>query len=111
MSATPANWKVAIHKGDVLSITTTYNSKDASWYESMGIMVVWMAPNDTTGRNPFTTAVDTQGVLTHGHLHENDNHGGAPDPKNYEDMTKLPSRAASLGFGAADRRLRRTKAT
>jgi plastocyanin len=97
MSATPTNWKVAIHKGDVLSTTTTYNSKDGSWYESMGIMVVWMAPNDTTGRNPFTTAVDTQGVLTHGHLHENDNHGGEPDPKNYEDMTKLPSRVLPSG--------------
>ena len=40
----------------------------ASWYESMGIMVVWMAVGDTTGHDPFTTPVDTQGMLTHGHL-------------------------------------------
>ena len=51
----------------------------ASWYESMGIMVVWMA--DGTGRHrpvhrPRSTS---QGVLTHGHLPENDNHGGEPD--------------------------------
>jgi lactate dehydrogenase-like 2-hydroxyacid dehydrogenase len=80
-----------------MSISTTYNSKDASWYESMGIMVVWLAPNDTTGHDPFKTAVDTQGVLTHGHLHENDNHGGAPDPKNYENVMSLPSRLVPSG--------------
>src|SRR5204863_10154256 len=97
MSGTPANWRVAVKKGDVLSISTTYNSKDASWYESMGIMVAWLAPNDTTGRDPFTTAVDVRGVLTHGHLHENDNHGGEPDPKNFENMMKLPSRLLPSG--------------
>ena len=97
MSATPDDWRVAVHKGDVLSMTTTYDSKRASWYESMGIMVVWMAPNDTTGTDPFTTAVDVPGVLTHGHLPENDNHGGEPDPKHYEDMTKLPSKVLPSG--------------
>jgi len=97
MSATPDAWRVAVHKGDVMSISTTYNSKDASWYESMGIMVVWLAPNDTTGHDPFKTAVDTQGVLTHGHLHENDNHGGAPDPKHYENVMSLPSRLVPSG--------------
>ena len=58
---------------------------------------VWMAPNDTTGRDPFKTAVDTQGVLTHGHLHENDNHGGEPDPKNYENM--MNPKLTRLGVG------------
>ena len=47
----------------------------ASWYESMGIMVVWMA-DGTGGRDPFEVAVDEPGLLTHGHLPENDNHGG-----------------------------------
>jgi len=97
MSATPADWRVAVRKGDTLSISTTYDSKTASWYESMGIMVVWMAVGDTTGKDPFATAVDTQGVLTHGHLPENDNHGGAPDPSHYEDMTKLPSHVLPSG--------------
>jgi plastocyanin len=60
-------------------------------------MVVWLAPNDMTGRDPFTTAVDVRGVLTHGHLHENDNHGGEPDPKNYENMMSLPSRLLPSG--------------
>jgi plastocyanin len=93
MSATPPDWKVEVHKGDVLSTTTTYDSMTASWYESMGIMIVWMA-DQGTGTNPFTTAVDVKGELTHGHLHENDNHGGAPDPKHYTDLTKLPSQPA-----------------
>jgi plastocyanin len=38
-----------------------------------------------------------QGVLTHGHLPENDNHGGAPDPNHYQDVTKLPSREVPSG--------------
>jgi plastocyanin len=97
MSATPPNWRVGVHKGDVLSTTTTYNTKDASWYESMGIMIAWLAPNDTTGADPFKTAVDGQGVLTHGHLAENNNHGGAPDPKHYQNVMNLPSRVVPSG--------------
>jgi plastocyanin len=96
MSVTPDDWRVALKKGDVLSMDTTYGTKLASWYESMGIMVLWMA-FDGDGADPFTTPVDVQGVLTHGHLPENDNHGGAPDPKNYNDATKLPSREVASG--------------
>ena len=33
------------------------------------------------GNDPFTGKVDQQGVLTHGHLPENDNHGGKATPK------------------------------
>ncbi len=96
MSGTPADWKVAVRKGDVLSTTATYDSKLASWYESMGIMIVWMAPNSTLGTDPFTTPVDAPGALTHGHLKENDNHGGRPD-STFTDMTKLPSRVMPSG--------------
>ena len=39
----------------------------------------------TGGADPFATDVDVPGVVTHGHLRENDNHGGAfgglPDPR------------------------------
>jgi len=59
-------------------------------------MVVWMA-YDGAGKDPFTTPVDLQGVLTHGHLAENDNHGGKPDPDNYQDMSKLPSHVLASG--------------
>ncbi len=90
MTATPADWRVQVHKGDVMKVSTTYDSKTASWYESMGIMVVWMA-DGTNGTDPFVKPVDVDGSLTHGHLAENDNHGGKPAPKDYVDLTKLPS--------------------
>jgi plastocyanin len=89
MTGTPAGWRVQLRKGDVLSMNTTYDSARSSWLESMGIMVAWMA--DGTGPDPFTTPVDSTGVLTHGHLPENDNHGGKPAPNDFVDATKLPS--------------------
>jgi len=94
MTATPPSWAVAVHKGDQLSISATYDSARASWYESMGIMVVWMAdatPATPTGADPFTTDVAVAGMLTHGHLPENDNHGGQPSGDKYQDLTSAPS--------------------
>ncbi|HWW52617.1 MAG TPA: hypothetical protein VNY84_02520 [Acidimicrobiales bacterium] len=78
MKATPADWRVAVHKGDVLSVSAAYDTSQASWYEVMGIMVVWMT-DGTTGANPFTQSVAVPGVLNHGHLPENNNHGGKPN--------------------------------
>jgi plastocyanin len=92
MTVTPEDWRVQLRAGDVLHTSATYDSKTASWYESMGIMVAWMA-DGTGGDDPFTTAVDTSGPLTHGHLAENDNHGGQPAGDDYADMTELPSQA------------------
>ena len=76
MTATPADWRVQIRRGDVLSVTGTYNTKRASWYESMAIMPAMFHPGGTTGADPFVTDVDVPGRVTHGHLPENDNHGG-----------------------------------
>ena len=75
MTGTQPDWRVQVHSGDVLKITATYDSQRSSWYESMGIMVVWYA-DESGGPNPFSTKVDWPGELTHGHLPENDNHGG-----------------------------------
>jgi len=96
MTATLPDWAVAIKAGDVLSTTATYDSARASWYESMGIMVVWMAdtPPAESGvvtLDPFTNDVARPGMLTHGHLAENDNHGGEPAGDQYLDLTVLPS--------------------
>lgn len=86
MGVTDPSWKVSVRKGDVLSVSTTYDSSRASWYESMGIMVVWMATGGS-GTDPFATKVDTPGHITHGHLAENDHHGGQkvtlPDPSTF----------------------------
>ncbi len=76
MEVTPAEWRVGVKAGDVLSVTATYDSRRASWYEAMGIMQVAFNPGGS-GPDPFATDVDVRGLLTHGHLDENRNHGGA----------------------------------
>ena len=84
MTATPAGWRVGVKRGDVLSVSATYDSRRASWYEAMGIMPVAFHPGGT-GPDPFAVDVDVPGRITHGHLRENRNHGGAfaglPDPR------------------------------
>jgi plastocyanin len=77
MGATSANWRPEIRAGDTLRISTTYETKRASWYESMGIMVVWEAYDDQTGVDPFTHKIDESQHLTHGHLAETNHHGGS----------------------------------
>ena len=77
MTATPPGWRVALKKGDVVAVHGTYDVSKASWYESMAIM-----PADGHGRprrRRWTRSRRTPtstGVLTHGHLPENDHHGG-----------------------------------
>ncbi len=75
MTVAPPEYRVAVKKGDVLSLSTTYDSDRASWYESMGIMVLFMV-DGTDGIDPFQEPVEYRKVLSHGHLAENDNHGG-----------------------------------
>jgi plastocyanin len=85
MTVTPEDWRVQVHKGDKLIVTGTYDVHKASWYESMAIMPVGFSPGDTTGIDPFSGKLNTKGVLNHGHLPENDNHGadafGLPDAR------------------------------
>ena len=76
MTATSKSWRVHLRRGDTLRTTTTYDSKLGSWYESMGIMVVYLARNSTKGVDPFSHTVPLGGHLTHGHLKENNIHGG-----------------------------------
>jgi plastocyanin len=75
MTVTPPEWRVGLRKGDVLSVSGTYDTRRASWYESMAIMPSVWAPG-ATGPDPFVTDVDVAGRTTHGHLRENRNHGG-----------------------------------
>lgn len=87
MTGTKPGWRVAVHAGDILEVDTTYETKRASWYESMGIMVVYMADGDW-GKDPYETKVDWPGQVTHGHLSENSVHGGLPTKM--PDARKLP---------------------
>jgi plastocyanin len=85
MTATTPKWRVKVKRGDVLSVSATYDSKRASWYESMGIDPVAFAPGVRGGVDPFSGKLDKRGKITHGHLRENRNHGGEvsglPDPR------------------------------
>jgi hypothetical protein len=42
-------WKVRIRTGDLLRLNATYDTEAASWYENMGIVVAWVAPDDPHG--------------------------------------------------------------
>ena len=75
MTGTRLDWRVKLRRGDVLSTSATYDTKRGAWWESMGIMVAYMADGGP-GRNPFKKRVNYRGSVTHGHLAENDNHGG-----------------------------------
>jgi len=77
MTATAADWRPQVKAGDVLRVSATYETRRASWYESMGIMVVWEAWNADSGVDPFTHRLDQRGHVTHGHLPENNHHGGS----------------------------------
>jgi hypothetical protein len=94
MTGTREDWLVKVRKGDKLWTSATYNTKRGAWWESMGIMIAYMADSGP-GRNPFERRVDLPGEPTHGHLPENDNHGGKktrlPDPR------KLPDGHAAGG--------------
>jgi hypothetical protein len=96
MTATPADWRPHVNPGDTLRISTTYETRRASWYESMGIMVVWEAWNDQRGVDPFTRALDQRGHVTHGHLNENRHHGGT------RWLTVKPSRLRSCRTRTVD---------
>ncbi len=84
MLSTKDDWRVQVKAGDTLELQTTYETKIGSWYESMGINVIFWS-DETNGRDPYVTKVDTPGELNHGHYPENDDHGGelpvvGPDP-------------------------------
>src|SRR3954451_3830055 len=90
MKATPADWRVKLQTGDTLSVHATYDTKNASWYEVMGIMPVAVYNGtDVGGVDTFSKDIPQKGVLTHGHLAENNHHGGGaaglPNPLDLPD--------------------------
>jgi hypothetical protein len=77
MTATKPDWRVQLKRGDVLTVSGTYDTHRASWYEVMALMPTAVYDGtDAGGVDPFVTQPDTTGILTHGHLPENDVHGG-----------------------------------
>ena len=97
MGATPPNWRVTVQPGDTLSVHATYDAKRADWYEVMGIMPIAVYyGTDAGGVDALSKDVDVPGVLTHGHLEENRNHGGEP-VSYYADPRLIPSVPAPAG--------------
>jgi plastocyanin len=101
MTGSRPDWKVKVRKGDVLSTNATYDTRRAAWWESMGIMLTYMA-DAGPGRQPFKKRVDLPGRPTHGHLPENNNHGGKPtampDPRKLPDGPENPGLVDILDF-------------
>src|SRR5262249_57704743 len=78
LTASRPDWRVRVRQGDTLRITTTYSSKHISWYENMGIIVLFVAPGDRSGIDPFASPVDWRGVLTHPPLPPTNVHATPP---------------------------------
>src|SRR3954471_10827200 len=99
MTFTKPDWRVSVKKGDRLNVSATYDTKSASWYEVMGIMdPIWYSTDPAVaGKDPFAEDLDWHGVVTHGHLPENDNHGGTGRPVLPDATRMLSARAASTG--------------
>jgi plastocyanin len=100
MGATPPSWRVKVKAGDRVSVHATYDTRRADWYEVMGIMPVAVYDGtDVGGNDAQDPTIPQAGVLTHTHLSENDNHGGAPtgaaDPQ-YLPSAPVPGNAIGI---------------
>ncbi len=78
MEATRPDWRVSLKAGDTVSINVTYDVRQASWYESMGILPLAVSDfADPNAKDPFDddaavrAMYDEGGILTHGRLPEN----------------------------------------
>ena len=98
-------WAVRVNPGDTLRISATYDTSLQSTYEDMGISIAMLAPDDTSGLDPFAVPHDTsencasgglaastlceKGYITHGHMAEASNYGGP-------DAGPLPTKTSGL---------------
>ena len=106
MEATQSRWRVGLKKGDKLRISSAYETKRASWYESMGINVAYVAFGSKPKPDPFNRRqrrrIRRKGLVTHGHLKENENHGGtgagSKDARKRPNGTTLDRRVGITGF-------------
>jgi plastocyanin len=96
MGATSPSWRVQVQAGDEVSVHATYDTRRADWYEVMGIMPVAVYDGALAGdpavKDAQASGIPQTEVLTHTHLTENDNHGGAPT--GVADPFSLPSAPA-----------------
>src|SRR4051794_8214828 len=100
MTVTPPDWRLRIKSGDKIRLNAVYDSQQSSWYENMGIVMAFVAPGDTSGVDVFTPGAKlaTSGEVTHGHLPENDNHGGTSPRKLPTGKGPVTSRINIAGY-------------
>jgi hypothetical protein len=111
MEATRPNWRIALKAGDTVSIDTTYDVEEASWYESMGILPLAVTRiSDPAARDPFDQEAEVRemyekgGILTHGRLPENidaeaNKNLGLPDPRKLDSKGRVPKSGIDIdGF-------------
>jgi plastocyanin len=100
MTFTPTDWRAGLKEGDVLKVSTTYDTTRASWYESMGLMLVYYV--EEPGADAFGSPPATRGEVTHGHLAAASNYGGvetgAPDLTTWEPIQTVDRRVGIAGF-------------
>jgi hypothetical protein len=53
MTVTPKDWRVKVRPGDKIRLNAVYDTEQASWYEGMGIVMAYVAPEDQSGVDPF----------------------------------------------------------
>ena len=125
MKGTSPDWRVQVNAGDTLSVHATYDTSRADWYEVMGIMPIAVYHGTISGSQdaqdpacatpntspPPAGCIPEDGVETHGHLAENDNHGGestgaadpfslpsAPSPGNTVNILSFAYHAGNAGL-------------
>jgi len=97
MEVTRPDYRLRIGPNDNLVLNSIYETARASWYEGMGIVILFLARGDTSGPDPFATTVDPDNVgITHGHMAEADNHGG---PSSSTSPSGTPVEAGEIKIG------------
>jgi hypothetical protein len=112
MTATQPDWRIHLKEGDVVSANATYDVRNASWYESMGLFPLQVTTAaDPAAKDPFDDAAAVRamyeqgGILTHGRLRENidrkaDKDLGLPDPRKLRSSGRVPKDGLEIeGFG------------
>ncbi|MFL5869530.1 MAG: hypothetical protein ACJ75R_00480 [Solirubrobacterales bacterium] len=108
MTATRPDWRISLQAGDTISESVTYDVSRASWYESMGILPVFVAAaGDPAAKDPFNddaavrAMYDEGGILTHGRLPENVDKKARKDLK-LPDPRKLKSKGRRVPKSGID---------
>ncbi len=80
MEVTRPDYRLRISPGDRLVLNSVYETSLASWYEGMGIVILFISRDDPSGPDPFETTVDPDNTaVSHGHLQEASNYGGGSE--------------------------------